>query len=238
MKKTFLFALCFSAGTAFAQNGFFLQPEIGAGYTNAHANIPEARYPQEYYTTKSYFTYNFQLGAGYHFNNWTISSGAGFLRSGYVGHYVSSIGVIQTDIKTTKYGYQVIVPITIAYQFNINKRFFITPGIGGAVSYNCSEKEIIKSKYWDVAEHKSITGHSFDSMYHRISMWGIVQARVGYKINNRLNIIAGPEVQYMLTSILKDKNGYQRNYVYTFNAGIMWNLFNERKVGEEAPMTK
>src|ERR1017187_7545274 len=88
MKKLILIACLFCGLNTSAQNGFFLQPEIGVGISNTNAKFSTMNIPGTYsWPPTSIFTYDCQLGVGYNFSHWAISSGVYYLRSGYKWHY-------------------------------------------------------------------------------------------------------------------------------------------------------
>lgn len=228
MKKVLFVALCACGFTSFAQDGFFLQPEIGIGAANAHVRSPSYGY-NTYNSSepKSFTTYTGQIGVGYQHNNWSINTGVGLLKSGYKWNYLGG-DFVTTYVTESHIDYHISVPLTVAYQVNISKLFFITPAVGGAVSYNYAERytygEGVYRNQPQQVTSRLLQGSELAKQDHTTSVWGILQVRAGYKLNDRLSIVAGPEGQFMTGSILKDNNNYQKNYAYTFNAGAIWHL--------------
>lgn len=234
MKKIMLAILFLWSVTAFAQRGFFLCPEIGIGIANTKAQHPPNTFGFPYgltwqQPTKNVFTYNPSVLAGYQLEHWRITAGISFLKTGYkedttVG---GGAGVSAFWFKETQYYYHLMIPIVFAYECHIGDHFSFTPGVGGAFTYNTSSvirTDMYNLQWGDPYKNFKLTDDLFKSNYNRTGYWGIVQAQFGYKVNGRLNIVAGPEVQYMLTSILKDNSNSQINYAYTFKAGIIWNV--------------
>jgi Outer membrane protein beta-barrel domain len=234
MKKIFLLVLSLSAGATFAQNGFFVQPEAGAGISNTVVKYPYdyTRYPWGVTwntPAKNVSTFDVQILAGYKFGHWTLTTGITFLKTGFrVDTVEAGIGGFAAIwYRQDQYAYHLSVPLKIAYQCNIGSHFFIAPGIGAGVSYNYSieiKKTALSSAFENSSGTHTLTRTEFSNNDKRTSLWGTAQVQLGYKLNKRLNVIAGPEAQYMLTSILKDKNNNQKNHAYTFNAGVTWHL--------------
>ena len=230
MNKLIIILSCFCSTVSLGQNGFFLAPEIGAGITGTRTNLYTIN-PFLIYSvnpTKKIFSYTTGLLLGYGYKNWEISGGAYFLKSGYSERY-SAGDFVGYNIKVTESDYHFAVPLILSYKFKFCSHFFLTAGAGAAFSYNCfatvkETDQIAGSNIASTTKKNLLHGSGFDEKYNRTSILGLVQAQIGYKLNDRLSVIAGPEVQYMLTSLLKNTNNYQYNYTYTFNTGIRWNL--------------
>ena len=135
------------------------------------------------------------------------------------------------------YFYHIMVPVTAGYNFALGSHFYCNPAIGGEFVYNTSAR-IIRGNYYPTIEtvepDHTLTNSEFNNNYKRTGFWGLARVQFGYKANDRLSIIAGPEVQTMFTSILKDNNNSQKSTNYTFSAGISWMLKNHKKA-EDTP---
>ena len=251
MKNAILCFLCFASITSFAQNGFFLEPGLGLGTTNVKASNPPDEYPFQYGPAEWYskptsiFSYNPSLLIGYQHSHWSLSSGISFLKTGYAdGMNYTVFGSTNANDKLTEFYYHVMVPLIFSEQFNIGKRFFIRPGFGFALSYNTRAVEKFKQpgtyNYPGPAKDQPLTDEEFDQAYFRVTGWEILRLQAGYKINDRLNLIAGPEYQFMLSSFIKDNDNYEINRAYTIKMGITWSLHNKKPVekpvsGDAAP---
>ena len=229
MKKLIIALLLGSSMPSFAQNGFYLQPEAGLGFTNSITKFTNVGY-WEYGVDKpkGFSTYNGSLGIGYQHNNWQFGTGIEFMRTGYSIEYYSG-DLISVHTRNTYMDYSVALPLKVGYQINCCKHFFITPSAGVDFAYNYSER-FTKDEFFGLnfgslrTQNILLTGSELYKNHHVLSLWGTAQLRVGYKVNNRLNVIAGPGVQYMLTSITNEHVSSQNNYCYSFNAGITWKL--------------
>jgi len=224
MKKIILAVFCFSGFVSSAQNGFYLQPQIGFGtsYVDAHDNLKLGTYENE--GKGSVSVYNVELGVGYRLNQLEISSGIYFLRSGYYEHTLSGYMFV-IDTKTTQYYNSIALPLMAGYRFWLGKRFSITPGFGYEISYNYSDDKTIDRD--GVVTKQTLTGAAFTSQYHKTSLWGILRLGLGYKLNTRMNIIAGGEFHDMLSSMLPggyNPAAYQYVHIFSLNAGITWRL--------------
>ncbi len=229
MKKLIIALLLGSSMPAFAQNGFYLQPEAGLGFTNSQVKLNEAgMWQYGAGPSKGFSTYNGRIGIGYQYNNWQFSTGIDFLRTGYSINYYTGdfISVLNND---THIDYSFALPLKVGYQIHCCKHFFITPSAGVDVAYNYSERFTEDALYAlnngpVRTQDKLLKGSELAKNDNLLGLWGNAQLRIGYKVNTRLNVIAGPEVQYMLTSMTNGSLPSQRNYCYSFNAGITWKL--------------
>ncbi len=220
MKKLILIACIFCALNSNAQNGFFLQPEFGAGIGNTTAKFQSNIWVIRTDQPKPVTAYDFRLGAGFNFGHWAIASGIGYERSGFKRHYIDG-DFVTIDNNLTEYFYHIMVPVTLSYRIRLCDHFYIAPAAGACVSYNTYVDETIVSKPGGTSVYK-YTGTMFENNFNRFSLWGIVKAELGYKLNRQLTVTAGPEMQYMVTSANKNPN--QNNYTVMLNAGVKWFL--------------
>ena len=246
MKKLLIALLLGSSLPSFAQNGFYLTPEAGVGYTNAQVT-PKRDYLNGYGQNKTtgFVTYNARIGVGYQFNNWQLSSGVEFMRTGYSINFIGDYwnvgyygGPERVHMNETRVDRTIALLLKAGYQINMSKHLFITPVAGLAVAYNYSERINQQSNDltfggYDYKNDYLLEGAALHSNQNLLSLWGNAQLHVGYKVNNKLSIIAGPEVQYMLTSMTNGNLPSQRNYCYSFNAGITWHLGKHAQKAEE-----
>lgn len=233
MKKTLFVLFFLYAGSSLAQNGFFLQPLAGVGFTNAKENRPMWGY--KWSPPTGYYTYNFLAAIGYQYDHWGVVSGFSSLRTGYMGSFYepgSHWGQQPIRGKEIIIDYSCAIHLVAGYQINAGKHLFFTPGIGAAIAYNVSERQTFNYSNGASSneQSKTLSGAELRKQNNTFSPWGIVQLQFGYKINSRLSVTAMPQAQYMLTSILKDDKTYQNNYVYNFNAGIVWHFTRNNNV--------
>ena len=231
MKNILLCGLCFASIASFGQNGFFLEPGLGLGVTDVKASNPPYEYPILYAAAgwpakpKIIFSYDPSLFIGYQHAHWSLTTGISFLKTGY------SAG--EADDKMTESYYHVMVPLIFSEQFNIGKHFFIRPGFGFALSYNTTAVEKYKDpgtyNYPGPPNSQPLPENEFDKIYFRVTGWEILRVQMGYKVNDRLNIIAGPEYQFMLSSFIKDNDNYEINRAYTVKMGITWSLHHSKQ---------
>ncbi len=236
MKNVLFCCLCFASISSFGQNGFFLEPGLGLGYTNVRASNPPDQYPFQYGAegwynrSKNIFSYNPSLLIGYKHKSWSLTTGISFLKTGYNEDqlYFMDLGTNEPNDKITEFYYHIMVPLIFSEQFNIGKHFFIRPGFGFAVSYNTTAIENFEETgiYYNAGAGKNqpLTKDEFDQIYFRFIGWEILRLQAGYKVNDRVNIIAGPEYQFMLSSFIKDNDNYELNRAATFKVGITWSF--------------
>jgi hypothetical protein len=188
MKKIAILLLSFSSTTAFAQRGFFLQPEVGIGGANTREPYPASwnvfyGNPGRAGNVQSLAA---QLLAGYSFDSWEIVSGIALLQSGYLR---DDMGIDE------KYYTHILVPVIAAYRIRLGDRFFLVPGAGLDLSYNPGVK--IVYPYNGHRYSYTWTKDEFDEVHRQLSFWGTAQVVCGYKVSDRLSVIAGPTANYM-----------------------------------------
>jgi len=243
MNKLFILMLTCGCITASAQDGFYLQPEFGLGKSVANIQHPYSIYFAAWGSgwtvpVKSVITFNPRVSAGYRYHNWNFTFGLSYTKSGFTedSAWTSPGGAIGFTYKETMYYYHIMVPVTAGYTFPLGSHFFCNPAIGGEFAYNTSAR-IIRGNYYPTIEtvepDHTLTSSEFNNNYKRTGFWGLARVQFGYKANDRLSIIAGPEVQTMFTSILKDNNNSQKSTNYTFSAGITWILKNHKKAEDK-----
>ena len=81
MKKLIAVILSFVCTASFAQNGLFLQPEVGGGFGNADI-APSRNSYVTHYNTQNIFSYQGQMNIGYNAGKWQFITGVGYLRTG------------------------------------------------------------------------------------------------------------------------------------------------------------
>ncbi len=235
MKKLIITIACMSGIAAFAQDGFFLQPEMGAGNAIIKDGYPVGINPGYYADrmspVKNVFSYRANVLAGYKSGHWSMTTGISFLRTGYHEDNLElSTGgwYGYWNYKVTQYYYHLSVPFTAAYEIKAGRRFSVSPAMGVAMSYNVSSSQTMDLTNFQVTnpdEKHTLTNSEFNKQYHRISGWGILKVQAEYRLSERVTIICGPEAQCMLTSFQKHSDvNATRNHAYTFNAGVTWHL--------------
>jgi outer membrane protein with beta-barrel domain len=224
MKKITLLALCFSAVNTFAQNGFFLQPAVGLGFSN----IKEGDFPGKVNPEKV-FAYSGEVGLGYHLKNIDLNTGIGYLRTGAMVPMTvtsSPASSYAYTFNSYHYFYHITVPVGIAYRFRLTEKLRIAPGASLALSYNLGEKNNAIQN-GDQSMLVKMPGDEFDATYKRLSVFGTAKCHVEYSLKKNIDFIAGPSFCYMLTNMYKVPAGApyisrQNNYALLLNAGVKY----------------
>jgi hypothetical protein len=231
--KTFLFTLfCLSTTASFAQNGFFLQAETGAGISNM---TMEPFSPLGYPDQSNVFGYQGQVDAGYKAGKWQFVSGIGYLRTGvkmspgltegFYGTFGEGTSTQVVKI-VTDYNPHLLLPVKVGYEaIRFSNKLSFTPFVGAEFLYNMPRTFIVSP----IAGNSKIpeTKHTesqqeFDGSCNRIGVAGLVQLSFEYRLNDRYDITAGPSVHYMLTSELNF--GPEQDYSVLMNLGLKWNF--------------
>jgi hypothetical protein len=239
MKNILSLALCIACSVAYGQNNFFLQPQIGVG----GSNTKEITYSgtQKY---KSVLAYDVRLDVGYDINNIVITSGIGYMRTGYKLPFTLTDPLGNVISSTYIYWYfnHLMLPLHAGYKLKPGKKLAILPTIGTDFSYNISAQET-PVKYLSTKKVKTISAAEFDRTYNRLSVFGFVQVSFEYNISSKLSITCAPAFDYMFTNLLQvPANNYytarQHNYAYVLNAGIIWHLEKEAHVSTPSGVNK
>jgi Outer membrane protein beta-barrel domain len=242
MKKIAFFLLLLCGSGSFAQNGFFIQPQLAFGNSNALSSKPTflPAFPVAgfgFYSPsdklRSLPCYDAGVSLGYHFDaHWEITAGLASARSGYVALFHAG-DFAPIEVRIYEYMNHVMLPLAAGYRMNLDRRFFITPAAGISVSYNYggTEKEYIKGDQF--AASRKVAETAFSNTYHQVTAWATARVTAGYKVSSRLNVTAGPAVQYMLNSVLKSTDNSQHNYSYAMAIGVQWSVC--RPAADDAP---
>ena len=224
MKKLLSVFLCLSCINGFAQSGIFTQLEMGAGVTNITTG-----YPFGIGGVNSLIAVNhtqpiasYQLGfrLGYETRKWVFSSGLSLLKTGFyedAAAFDYNWGLYPTvNYTATEYYYHLMIPATVGYKFHLGSRLSLIPEVGFEVAGN------IKNVYKLGAPDVATTLPLFDFNNTRpFSVWETGRLQLAYKLKSGIDIIAGPQFQYMLAPLYKGWGNEQRNYASTFNIGIV-----------------
>lgn len=217
---------------AFAQNGFYLTPYIGAGIGNAQMNY-SAPVNVRILTPKEIFTYSAGLLAGYKRGHCRFEIGVQYGTSGYryTDQYFAAPLPDSIYIGSDKMVYKhLAVPIRFGYEFNIAKHLKFLPYLGITTTYNLGATEIVSIAGKETVKTK-LTKDEFDYNYRRISFWGNASARLEYDCSRRYSVFIGPSVEYMINNFSKLNDlmlaahyPTQRNYNVHIDIGTRINL--------------
>lgn len=227
MKKVLLLA---STGllsvVAFAQNGFYFSPSIGAGISKVNPDIQTAQGISQ----SGLMSYQGTLGIGYQLKRWRIQSGIQYLTSGYqLNNILSGSGFDplnpnQSGHDKYRMSYTHIgIPIQIGYTIAPHKKWSLVPYLGIIMGYNtrAAAGTITSSMVTS-----PLTKAEFDNRYNRLSIWGTAALHAEYKVIDRVSLFGGPSFKYMLSnfgkpfSAVPEDRWKQRNQSITLDLGI------------------
>jgi len=235
MKQLSIILICFCCITATAQNGFYLQPEVGAGLSNAcwQAFSPAGNPGQS-----SVFSYQGQMDIGYKAGRWQFISGIGYLRTGVKSSYnyivdpffMQGIAVDYNNGAFIKADYNphIIVPVKIGYEVcRFSNRLSFTPIIGAQFGYNTPRSFVY--------QYNSSKGQKETESQQEFNMWcnpsaiiGLLQLNFEYRLNDRYDLTAGPSLHYMFTSEINFANEY--DYSLLLNVGLKRHFKNRKPI--------
>ena len=233
--STLIFCLCGSS--LFAQNGFFLQPEIGGGVGNAlwtPTDHPLVLYRKAH---ERILSLNAALEVGYRSEKWEFITGLSYLRTGYVKSRIPGTILMGSTHEehsddaylsaSVNYNPHIILPVKVGYQLlRLSNKLTITPYIGAEVAYNLP-RVFDKS----VAE----VNREFNYYCHRFSLFGLGQLNFEYNASKRISFITGLSAHYAFTPYLRKVQIYygpqEHDYATLVNLGMRYN-FGHKAVAE------
>lgn len=216
MKKTLLFALCISALSSFAKDGFFFQPTVGAGGGCAILK-PKAK------DKKPTFLHSETLVLGYQKSHWVIISGLGYTQSG-LGFEFN-----YTDINNNPIGRgnarvhfrHITLPLMAGYRKGLTQKFSIYPLVGAEISRNLSLRSVITGPYPGT---ETMKGDIFKLNYRPMSVFVAAQLNMEFLVSKKVNIVCAPKIDYMVTNIEKEPYHKLNNYIIGATFGLKINL--------------
>jgi hypothetical protein len=234
MKKMSLLLVLFCNMTAFAQKGFFLQPEIGFGTTTAHApGLPTKKHILPLNATVNRPLFDMPVLVGYSFRHWEIKSGITLMTFGYSDSYKSidpKNPANWASFREEQHFAHLMVPFIADYRFSLSDRMFISPGLGFEFSHTFVSYLELQETHSSAAGTKTFSARAKYNDYSPVNLWGTLEATVGYKVSDRLSIVATPALHSMLSSTRGknfETNGHH-NHVSVLNVGVKWCLSKNR----------
>ncbi len=244
MKKLFIALVCFCSTWSFAQKGFYLQPEVGGGFSNAVMPVPSS---WTSYDNHSVLSYQGQMDIGYRTGKWQFATGIGYLRTGV---YIKNGSIATLDKNAwlvfaqsndlpfvgwvtngiTDFNPHVMVPVKVGYEVaKLSNKLSFTPFIGAEFSRNMPRTLIL-----DAGKERNIESkESFNSNCNLLSTWGTVQLNFDYRLSNRYDLSFGPSCHYMFTSQLNFAP--ERDYSVLLNLGVKYNFKRRDNLATSVP---
>lgn len=223
MKKLFVVATL-SACTlpAFAQKGVYIRMSGGIGMTNTayKSKVPN---PPEMHAT---LTHRLHIGVGYSFRKWSIETGLEFFRTGFkwkdqsIPLHGSHSPLVEVDVE---YIFPHIgIPLVVGYKVPISKSLAFEPSLGAEAAYGLGRTVIMSG---GVNDRQTITGHAFDYLHEKISIFGMAQLHLRYALTPKIGLYGGFSGKYMFSNQLVEHHGpipdpTQHGYLATFDFGI------------------
>ena len=218
---------CFSCSGLFAQNGFFLQPEIAGGVGNAHFTSAEPL-PASEGISHNIFSFEGTLGIGYRSKKWEFITGLGYFRTGFttswpgmdfqlangpglIGstpEYISGVSRVQNP--------HFILPLKVGYQlFHLNKKLTFTPYLGAEFAYNLPRTFV---QYW----HETESTQTFNTNCYQYGVFGLAELSLEYEASNRIELTGGLSYHYDFSPLIHGQQEY--DYAILVNLGIRYNF--------------
>ena len=229
-RMTTMLALGMLSFQASARNGFYISPSIGAGISSQkqkYFSPDQISYSPD---TKNAFSYNAQLGIGYSYKKWRLETGLQYAVTGY--KYTDIIlGINFPDMGegTIETRYQHLsLPLRIGYTVGLSDKLSLAPYAGIIASYNLGARTVTKFSPEPKSDYRW-QSKDFKNYYNSSSLWGNLALRLEYKVNNRLSILGGPTVQYMISNFMKIPDGAiykasERMFLVNMDFGVKYNL--------------
>ncbi len=229
MKKLLLFFLLVCHFQLFARDGFFVQPIIGAGFTNAtvatSSSTPLGNMAKP--SCKSQFLF------GYKLNNIVFKTGLSYFNAGYLFTAILA-GTETGSFKSPAYRSDnyLALPVSIGYDIKLTNNLSITPYLGYFLGFAQNRTTIFTA-----SEYKSMSWPEKGT-----SSFASVQLEVNYRLSSKFYLTASPEAQYMFPTRFDNDTKYFSNYTYTLNLGVKYFVSKRHKcvmpvVEPDAPRT-
>lgn len=209
----------------YAQSGFFIQPQIGAGLTELSGNVFSKGF-----ANKKGLALAGGIHAGKSIGHWRISTGLELLRTGCTFKDLEGNNPpLMTPVKwnLTFQNLHLLLPLKVGYEIRLGK-LSLVPSLGVAVAYNVRSVAIIHNRNARRAE-------VFDDPipYKSFSGFGIGDVSIVRKVNNRISLLGGVSYYQMFTDNMKPYplffgGNFQppamRQYAMTGNLGVVFKL--------------
>lgn len=233
MKRILFIALCACSATSFAQTGFFIQPEIGVGISNTNWQFFS---PNDNRGLKNMFSDKFGIKAGYQNEKWEFTAGIGYLNTGYqmeshggfgpgvTQEYFSHAWPVPNIIGTySMHDPHIVLPLEAGYKIHLNSKLVFMPSICITAMYNLPRHVVTKMYLSDGDKESS---QDFKTNCNEYGLLGTVQFNFEYTLTHKIALIAGPDAQYMLTSVMK-KPAFsiyapQYDHAFLMNIGLKY----------------
>lgn len=227
MKKILTILLIILSANAWAQNGLYLQPTIGAGITDID-------YWSEYRNVNKLddvngLAYKMMIMAGYQFSRWKLEVGLGYLsvKNGY-DHITFSYpfnpsmpaATVYADVRyVSSY---LSVPVQVVYSAPISKKFDVQPQVGLGLNYNFNTKA--SGSEYELSGKKKLDYPIMNMKYKTTELVGNAGIMLSYKLTKKMSVIAGPALTYFIANTENMKIYKATIYCVTLDAGITMKL--------------
>ncbi len=225
---TVLLSSLFLTSMTYAQNGFYLSPSVGAGFSNASKYVaPDPVFNVPGSSAKGpVFSKTAQMGIGYSYKHWRFQTGIQYFQGGYKTDDLIFKPQTDATVPGTATGKeyrfivnQVGIPLQVGYAIALSPRLTLAPYAGVLTAFSFSGSSRVSNS--TEAMKGGLDGGAVND-YGRFTLWGQAGVNLEYKLNNRISLTGGPSFQYRLagTGNRDTKNLYNIN----FNLGAKINL--------------
>jgi hypothetical protein len=226
MKRLIHLLLIFSAANASAQDGFFVQPEGGLGIAKLHGTDVLIGGAQINHAA----SYIARIAAGYSFHRWEATIGIAWWQTAFSWKDSSSDNLSRTYIvhNTLTFSH-ILLPVSLAKRIDVGKNLRFHPNAGIEYCYNYPPFLHGTEQYSHNSSQfgKVILDKTSDKPYKKQTICLTAGIKCEYAVTQRISIIAGPEIHYMLqpiTNSLPIHVTEERQYAYIFTGGMRWNV--------------
>jgi|GEM_PF-3407813 len=204
MRHFFIFISLLSALFGRAQDGLYVHPQLGMGGITQFDN-------------KYYITIQAEVQFDYVKGNWNVVSGVGYMNANNA-NFAPAMQSIQHFIDFDKnFDPHIIVPLRIGYTVHTKcPKLAFVPQIGTA----CGFRSAIQHTNADVLPTVGLQTNNHPCVT------GLCKVDMQYKINDRYSFTCGPELEYMLNTILTPGHPVER--AMSFNAGVKYKLSHKK----------
>lgn len=234
MKKAILCAVCIgSACLANAQSlqkylqihtgGYYADMEIKGEPLYSIQPVPKPDYSDPYRPGAGFSA---GLSGGFIWKRWKAETGVDYLsltrsyNNLLVMEGPSPGTFVNVNVERSERYRQIIVPVSLGYNVLVpGKTWSVYPQLSAAISYNYEYRSRSQGAGVDDAWRN---GDYLNTTLVKKSIWAGAGVEIGYKLNRNFQLIAKPEVNYMINSYLKLDNFRQHPLLAGVKAGIRY----------------
>lgn len=215
--------------SSYGQNGLFVNPYVGAGFTDiiTKGSITNAQ------KTVSTTGGNIGVNIGYSLGRLRLTTGISFLST---GNETEDMVIFQNlnapyeyDSGRISYMYRhITVPVKVGYTV-LSRKVSFTPELGIMPTYTLGQWARFNSQSGNQGRTEKMSPNAYSTLFNKISVFGTLDILMAIHFNDKFALSISPAYYYMLTNLQKLKGpiigvASQRHYAAMLNIGVILKL--------------